>query len=425
MTDPTHNLEIYLVGGAVRDQLLGLEVKDRDWVVVGATPEEMIKRGFKSVGKDFPVFLHPGTGEEYALARSERKTARGYHGFEFVSDPTITLEQDLKRRDLTINAVARDPAGKIIDPWGGVVDLRQRRIRHVSRAFSEDPVRVLRVARFAARYKNRGFTVDRETVALMQEMVDQGEVDALTPERVWQETEQALKQKNCATFFEELRRCRALKGIMPEVDALFGVPQTAKYHPEIDTGKHILLSLEAAQKITGNPLILFAVLVHDLGKALTPKAELPAHRKHEERGIEPVNRLCDRLRVPKKYRLLALKVCQNHLLCHRIATLRASTILKLLERLDGFRNPDVVSQFTVCCTADMRGRTGFETVEYEQAELVEECYLAAQSVDTGNIAAQYTDGNKIRNAIRQQRVRAIKQAKTEYLARRRPRVDAG
>ncbi len=420
MTDPAQNLETYLVGGAVRDQIMGFEVKDRDWVVVGATAKKMLKLGFKQVGKNFPVFLHPSTGEEYALARAERKTAKGYHGFEFDSHCQITLQQDLQRRDLTINAMAMDRQGNLIDPFGGQRDIKEKIIRHVSDAFKEDPVRVLRVARFAARYAGKGYRVAADTQAMMVDMVDNGEVDALVAERVWQEMHASLQEKHCAVFFRELRNCGALEKILPEIDALFGVPQTEKYHPEIDTGIHILMSLDAADRLTDNPINLFAVLVHDLGKALTPVSELPSHRGHEKRGLKPIKQLCERLNVPSQYRSFALKVCEFHLHCHRIGQLKATTVMRLLEKFDGFRKPELIDGFALCCLADKQGRSGHEQENHDQMNLLLEYHRAALAVDGGKVANQVrqqanagnnTDakitGAKIKAAIRKQRIAAI------------------
>ena len=411
MTILTNNLEVYLVGGAVRDELMGHKVKDRDWVVTGATPEEMIERGFRPVGKDFPVFLHPETHEEYALARTERKTAPGYHGFEFCSDPSVTLEQDLMRRDLTINAIAQDQSGVLIDPYGGQQDLEAHVLRHVSPAFAEDPVRILRVARFAARFSTQNFEVADETIALMQSMVGAGEANALVSERVWQEMDKALGHKGFRRFIEVLREADALAVVLPEVEALFGVPQPSKYHPEIDSGLHTLMVLDAAAVLHANRKEMFAALVHDLGKALTPVDLLPAHRGHEQHGKLPVNSLCDRLKVPAAYRKLALKVCENHLLMHRIHELKPVTVLNLLEALDGFRNPGEVRAFVTCCTADMRGRLGNERDPYPQAERLFQYLSAAASVDSGEIAAQASgpkgDGERIKHGVRQARIAAI------------------
>ena len=413
MADPANGLNVYLVGGAVRDELLGLPVKDRDWVVVGSTPGEMESKGFRPVGRDFPVFLHPRTGEEYALARTERKTGEGYHGFAFHASVDVTLEEDLCRRDLTINAMARDPAGGLVDPHGGQADLDARLLRHVSGAFSEDPVRVLRVARFAARFGAAGFRVADGTMALMKGMVDAGEVNALVPERVWQELSMALVQPGAARFVSTLRDCGVLAVILPEVDALFGVPQPPRYHPEIDTGLHTLLSLDAADCLGLDGPERFAVLVHDLGKALTPQEEWPRHIGHERRGLEPIDGLCERLRVPKSWRRLARAVCEFHLMLHRVATLRPATVLRMLEGLDAFRRPEIVEPFIRCCIADLRGRTGNEQADYPQADILRR-YLQAAAVDTGAVAAQCmsTGGTsgKIAEAIREARVGAMRRA---------------
>ncbi|WP_424948489.1 multifunctional CCA addition/repair protein [Candidatus Spongiihabitans sp.] len=422
-------METYLVGGAVRDQIMGFERKDRDWVVVGASVQKMLKLGFKQVGKNFPVFLHPASGEEYALARAERKTAKGYHGFEFDSHPDITLRQDLQRRDLTMNAMAMDRQGNLIDPFGGQRDIKEKLIRHVSDAFKEDPVRVLRVARFAARYAGEGYRVAADTQAMMADMVDNGEVDALVAERVWQEMHASLQEKHCAVFFRELRACGALGKILPEIDALFGVPQTEKYHPEIDTGIHILMSLDAADRLTDNPMNLFAVLLHDLGKALTPMSELPSHRGHEKRGLKPIKQLCERLNVPSQYRSFALKVCEFHLHCHRIGQLKASTVMRLLEKFDGFRKPQLIDGFALCCLADKRGRSGRENDDAAQMDLLLDYHRAALAVDGGKVANEVAQaggdasdkkitGAKIKAAIRKQRIAAIAKVKARTASER-------
>src|SRR5690606_19207603 len=345
-------MEIYEVGGAVRDALLGRRVRERDWLVVGARPEEMRALGFKQVGKDFPVFLHPETGEEYALARTERKIAPGYAGFTFDTSPTITVEQDLERRDLTINAMARDRSGRLVDPWGGYRDLEQRKLRHVSDAFREDPVRVLRAARFAADLHELGFRIVDETMALMREMVDCGEVDALRPERVWKETEKALVTSRPDVFIAVLRNCGALAKVFPEVDALFGVPQPASWHPEIDTGVHVMMALRMAARLSDDPAVRFAVLTHDLGKATTPAHVLPSHHGHEERSVELAEALCARLPVPRAFRDLALHVARYHGLSHRAQELRPSTVLKLIMSVDGLRKPRRFESFLLACEAD-------------------------------------------------------------------------
>lgn len=419
MKDPVDNLEVYLVGGAVRDQLLGLPVQDRDWVVVGSSAARMLELGFKAVGDDFPVFLHPHSGEQYALARQERKIAQGYRGFDIISDPTISLEQDLQRRDLTINAVAMDAHGNLIDPFGGVRDVESRTLQHVSEAFSEDPVRILRVARFAARFGAMGFSVHPSTRELMVRMVENGEVDALQPQRVWQELHGALQVPGSARFIIELRRCGALAKILPEVDALFGIPQPAKYHPEIDTGTHILLALDAAHKLCDDPRVIFAVLTHDLGKALTPKHLLPKHHGHEKSGLKPLDALCKRLHAPHKYHKLARQVCEYHLHHHRMAELNPAKVLDVLQQLDAFRQPDTVQCFSLCCTADLRGRTGMQELDCPQAELFRKYHHAALAVDSAAAVAQCDDGKHIQQVIRDQRIAAIAAVKkqTQYASR--------
>ena len=411
MGDAADNLTVYLVGGAVRDRLLGLDVHDRDWVVVGATPAQMIARGFKPVGDDFPVFLHPHSGEQYALARRERKTAKGHKGFDIISDPTITLEQDLKRRDLTVNAIAEDSHGRLIDPFGGVRDIERRQLRHISTAFAEDPLRVLRAARFAAALDSLAFAINPATCALMKQMVDAGEVDALQPERVWRELQIALTLSATSRFVRELRDCGALAKVLPEVDALFGVPQPAQHHPEIDTGEHVLLALDAAHRIGGDERVVFAVLAHDLGKACTPRREWPAHRGHEKTGLAKVRAMCERLRAPREYLEFALRVCEFHLHHHRLLELKPATVLKLLERLDAFRKPDNVRLFLQSCAADLRGRKGMHNVDCPQGELLLRCYDAARAVDAAVIAAQNDGGENIKRAIRNERIRAIAEVK--------------
>jgi len=400
-------MKVYLVGGAVRDKLLGLAVKDRDYVVVGATPEEMVTQGFKPVGADFPVFLHPQTKAEYALARTERKSGRGYKGFTVYAAPDVTLEEDLQRRDLTINAMAEDEAGNLIDPFHGADDLRAGKLRHVSAAFGEDPVRVLRVARFAARFKNRGFHVAEETYALMRQMVASGEVDHLVAERVWAEFERALGEATPSTFIEVLRACGALARLFPEIDALFGVPQPPEHHPEIDTGVHTLLVLEAAAHLSPDPCVRFAALTHDLGKGTTPKAELPKHIAHEERGAGLVRGLCQRLRAPNEYRDLAVLVARYHLHCHRALELRPSTLLETLEALDAFRRPERVEKFLSACEADFRGRPGYEDRPYPQPAVFRRAFEAARGVDSAAIAVA-NPGNDIGEKIRQARIDAVK-----------------
>lgn len=402
-------MEVYEVGGAVRDALLGRNVAERDWVVVGATPEELLRRGYRPVGKDFPVFLHPETGEEYALARTERKTGPGYAGFRFDTSPTITLEQDLERRDLTINAMARAGDGRIVDPWGGRRDLAERRLRHVSDAFREDPVRVLRTARFAAVFAGLGFSVAPETERLMAEMVRSGEVDALTPERVWKETVRALQTQWPDVYFEVLRECGALERVFPEVDALFGVPQPPRWHPEVDTGVHVMKALRMAASLSGEPTVGFAVLTHDLGKATTPADELPRHRGHEERSVELLEALCTRLPVPRAYRELALHVARFHGLVHRCDTLRPATVLKIITSVDGLRRPERFENFLAACEADARGREGLESRAYPQAARLREARDAALAVDARELAERGFAGKGLGAELRRLRIEAIRE----------------
>ncbi|WP_349675739.1 MULTISPECIES: multifunctional CCA addition/repair protein [unclassified Thiothrix] len=405
-----NELKTYLVGGAVRDQLLGLPVKDRDWVVTGATPADLLQRGFKPVGNDFPVFLHPQTSEEYALARTERKTAKGYHGFQFHTAPEVTLTEDLARRDLTINALAQDADGQVIDPFGGQADLQARVLRHVSPAFSEDPVRILRVARFAARFATLGFTVADETRQLMQTMVAAGEVDALVPERVWQETGRALSEPVPARFFEVLRECGALRILFPELDRLFGVPQPPQHHPEIDCGIHTLLVLQQAVQLSTDPEVRFAALCHDFGKGLTPPDILPSHHGHEPVSRQLTTELCQRLRVPNRFRELAEHVAEYHGHIHKARELRPQTILKVLEATDAFRKPARFAQLLLACEADSRGRSGFENRPYPQADIFRQALAACLQVDVTTIVQQGFKGMQIREETHRQRVHAIKQA---------------
>jgi len=400
-------MEVYLVGGAVRDELLGVPVKERDWVVVGATPAELERRGFRPVGRDFPVFLHPQTREEYALARTERKTGPGYRGFEVHCAPEVTLEEDLGRRDLTINAMARDRDGRLVDPYGGLSDLEERRLRHVSAAFTEDPVRILRVARFAARFAGLGFTVARETNDLMREMVAAGEVDALVPERVWQETHRALAEPRPDAFLEVLRGCGALARIYPEIDALWGVPQPERWHPEVDTGEHMLRVMRQAARLTDNPRVRFAALMHDLGKGMTPPELWPRHIGHEERGATLVRRLSERLRIPTDFRHLAELTARWHGLAHRALELRPATILQLLEHCDAFRRPERFREFLVACEADFRGRPGWEARPYPEAELLASALDAASDVSVGADERRGLDGEQIGALLRRKRVTAI------------------
>lgn len=405
-------MRTYLVGGAIRDELLGLAAGDRDFVVVGGSAQAMLDAGFRQVGRDFPVFLHPDTGEEHALARTERKSGSGYTGFVVHASPEVTLEEDLARRDFTINAIARDEAtGAILDPFGGVRDIEQRVLRHVGPAFVEDPLRVLRAARFMARFVPLGFRIAPETLELMREMVEGGELAALTPERVWQELARALRSESPAAFLRTLRECGALAALLPEVDALYGVPQRAEYHPEVDTGVHIELVCDMAARLApGDDVIGFAALVHDLGKALTPEAELPRHLMHEQRGIGPLRALCDRLKVPNEHRQLAEAACREHLNVHRLFELKDATVLKLLERCDAFRKPSRVAQLATVCEADKRGRAGLADEAYPQGPELQRLFAAACAVRAADIA-QGLHGPAVGEALRKARVRAITQAR--------------
>jgi tRNA nucleotidyltransferase (CCA-adding enzyme) len=375
-------MKTYLVGGAVRDQLLKLPVKDRDWVVVGASPDELIEKGYSQVGSDFPVFLHPQSKEEYALARTERKSAAGHKGFEVHYAKEVTLEEDLMRRDLTINAIAQAPNGDLIDPYNGLADIENKVLRHVSNAFIEDPLRVLRVARFAARFAHLGFAVAPETLALMEQISNSGELKLLSSERVWREVSLALKADTPAKFIKTLRDCGALKIILPEVDALFGVPQPVKYHPEIDTGLHILLSLEQAALLTPDPIIRYAVLVHDVGKGITDPEKWPSHSGHEKMGVGLLKTINTRLKVPNEYAQLAAVVCEYHTLLHRVTELSPATLLLLLESADAIRRPERFEKFILACEADARGRTGLETRDYPQHRYLSLAKDAVAKVDS-------------------------------------------
>jgi tRNA nucleotidyltransferase (CCA-adding enzyme) len=405
-------MNIYAVGGAIRDELLGVPVQDRDYVVVGATPEQMVSQGYRPVGKDFPVFLHPQTHEEYALARTERKTAAGYHGFQFFYAPDVTLEEDLARRDLTINAMAREVrpdgvlTGPVIDPFNGQADLQARVFRHVSDAFLEDPVRILRVARFAARFTD--FTVAPETMTLMRKMVEAGEVNALVAERVWQEVSRGLMEKRPSRMFEVLRECGALARILPEIDALYGVPQRADYHPEVDTGVHVMMVVDHAAAQGYALAVRFAALTHDLGKATTPEDVLPRHIGHEGRSVDLLKPLCERLRVPNECRDLALLVAREHGNIHRVMETGAAGVVRLLERCDAIRKPGRFAEALQACESDARGRLGFEARGYPQAERLRVALVAARAVDAGAIAKGVGDRPElIREAVQRERVRVV------------------
>jgi tRNA nucleotidyltransferase (CCA-adding enzyme) len=409
----TEGLNCYEVGGAVRDRLLGVEAPDRDFVVVGSSPEEMVDRGFRPVGRDFPVFIHPDSGEEYALARSERKSGRGYHGFVFYTGQDVSLAQDLARRDLTVNAMAVDADGLLIDPYNGRLDLQRGILRHITDAFREDPVRVLRLARFAARFPD--FRIADETLALCRQMVADGEVSHLVPERVWQEMSKALMTATPSRFFEVLREVHALKVILPEVDGLFGVPQPAKYHPEIDTGRHTLMVLDQAARVDAELPVRFACLVHDLGKGLTPAEHWPSHRGHEKSGLAPIAEVCRRLAVPNDCRELALLVGEFHLHAHRALTLKPATVLKLFQRLDLFRRCERLESFLLACQCDQRGRLGLEDDPYPQADYLRQAAQAAQAVTAEEFVAQGLTGKNIAKAMDKERIHCITKVKQEFL----------
>ncbi|AWW34496.1 multifunctional CCA addition/repair protein [Mannheimia varigena] len=408
-------MDIYLVGGAVRDQLLGLPVKDRDFLVVGATSEQLLAQGFQQVGADFPVFLHPETKEEYALARQERKQGKGYNGFICDFSPTVTLEQDLIRRDLTINAIAQDKTGKIFDPYGGVQDLENRILRHISPAFSEDPLRVLRVARFAARFHTFGFTIADETLAIMQELSSSGELESLTAERIWLETEKAFQEESPQIYFEVLRKVGALKVLFPEFDKLFGVPQPPQHHPEIDSGVHTLMVIEQAKRLAKNAenptALLFSALCHDLGKGLSPSDILPHHYGHEVKGIQPTRNLTNRLKTPTEVKDFALLVTEYHTHCHKMAELRPETVIKLFNALDVWRKPKRFFDFLLACEADAKGRLGFENRDYSQAELAKSYYYAAMEVDVQQVIQDGFEKQAIREELNKRRIYTIKRIK--------------
>ena len=413
-------MKVYLVGGAVRDQLLDLPVKDRDWIVVGSDPATLLSLGYQQVGKDFPVFLNPKTKEEYALARTERKSSAGYTGFICDFSPTITLEQDLIRRDLTINAMAQSEDGEIIDPYGGKQDLENRILRHISRAFSEDPLRVLRVARFAARYHYLGFKIASETLSLMAELAQSEELQHLTAERVWLETEKALNEKNPEIYFETLHKTGALKGLFSEIDALYGVPNPVKHHPEVDSFIHTMLVLKQAVNLTENNPILnksavrFAAICHDLGKALTPQNILPHHYGHEQAGIKPTRSLCKRLKVSSYFQELAELTCEFHTHIHKAFELRAETVITLFNRFDVWRKPQRFQEFLQVCLADTRGRTGFENKDYPQIDYINQLLQAANEVDVQQVIADGFEKQEIRNELTKRRILAVKQTKANY-----------
>jgi tRNA nucleotidyltransferase (CCA-adding enzyme) len=405
----------YLVGGAVRDALLNLPVKDKDWVVVGASPAEMLALGFQQVGRDFPVFLHPDTQQEYALARTERKNGSGYTGFVCYAAPDVTLEQDLQRRDLTINAIAQDDEGRYYDPYNGRADIEQRQLRHVSAAFNEDPLRVLRVARFAARFAHLGFVIAGETLALMRSMAESGELSALTPERVWKETEKALETRTPQVYFQVLRDCGALAVLFPELDNLYGVPAPAKWHPEIDTGVHTLMTLAIAAELSDEVDVRFATLFHDVGKALTPPEKWPSHHGHGPAGVPLVEQLCQRLRVPNAIRDLALLVTEFHDLVHTVERQSPETLVALFDRIDAWRKPHRVEQIALTSEADARGRTGFENNAYPQGDYLRKAFAIVQNVSTKDVVAAGYKGVEVREELTRRRIAALAAWRAEPL----------
>ncbi|MDO6506014.1 multifunctional CCA addition/repair protein [Colwellia sp. 4_MG-2023] len=411
-------LDIYLVGGAVRDQLLNRPIKDYDYLVVGATVEQMLSLGFHQVGKDFPVFLHPKTKEEYALARTERKQGQGYTGFACYAEPDVTIEQDLLRRDLTVNAMARNACGDIVDPYNGQHDLKNRILRHVSEAFIEDPLRVLRVARFAARYHEFGFTVADETMRLMQKISESGELTSLPAERVWQEMQRSLAEDHPEVFFNVLRDCKALSVLWPDLDKLWGIPNPAKWHPEICSGIHTMMVLQQAVLLTKNnenkTAIRFAALCHDLGKGVTVSELWPSHKGHEKSGLPLVEDIANKLRVPTYYKQLALKVCEHHLHCHKAFQLKASTLLKIFDQLDVWRKPKEFDDFIIACKSDFLGRLNFEDRSYPQAEYLKETMLSALQVNAKTFVEQGLKGIAIKEAMANARLTAIKAVKNKY-----------
>lgn len=402
-------MDVYLVGGAVRDQLLGIPVHDKDWVVVGSSPEKMLANRYQAVGKDFPVFLHPESHEEYALARTERKSGHGYTGFECHFAADVTIEDDLLRRDLTINAMAQHKDGRIVDPYGGQHDLNNKVLRHVSNAFVEDPLRVLRVARFAAKLASLGFTVADETLKLMSKIAQSGELEHLTPERVWQEWYKSLNTDRPDVFLEVLRQCGALEVVLPELDALFGVPQPEQWHPEIDTGIHTLMVARQGANLSQDPVIRFSAQVHDLGKGVTPKEEWPSHKMHCHTGLNIIKKLCERIKIPNEFRETALVVCEHHTNVHRAEELRAKTKLKILNKLDVWRKPERLAQLLICCEADHRGRLGLEDKPYPQSKLFNQAYQAALQADVQKVIQDGFQGKEIREELDKRRLRFIQE----------------
>ncbi|UVW34539.1 multifunctional CCA addition/repair protein [SAR92 clade bacterium H455] len=407
-------MKIYRVGGAVRDKLLNYFSDENDWLVVGATPEKMVELGYLPVGNDFPVFIKPDTSEEYALARTERKSGHGYGGFTFHAAADVSLEEDLVRRDLTINAMAEDEDGQLYDPYQGQADLEKKILRHVSDAFTEDPLRVLRVARFAARYHHLGFTIAPETMELMSAIASSGELDYLVAERVWKETERALGERSPDVYIDILRQCGALDVLFPEVSRLFGVPQRADYHPEIDTGIHTLMALQQSVRLSDSSKIRFAVLVHDLGKGITPDHVLPSHRGHEARGVSLVNDVCDRFKVPNDVRQLALVVTEYHLMCHKALELKAETIVNLLKGVGALKSRDRLEDFILCCEADARGRTGFEDREYPSSAYLRAALDGISNVSVADLVEAGLDGAEIGRQLHLRRTARMTEIKQQY-----------
>ncbi|MDB9805056.1 multifunctional CCA addition/repair protein [Porticoccaceae bacterium] len=407
-------MKIYRVGGAVRDKLLNYFSDENDWLVVGATPEKMVELGYLPVGNDFPVFIKPDTGEEYALARTERKSGHGYGGFTFHAAADVSLEEDLVRRDLTINAMAEDDDGQLYDPYQGQADLDKKILRHVSEAFTEDPLRVLRVARFAARYHHLGFTIAPETMALMTAIASSGELDYLVAERVWKETERALGERSPDIYIEVLRQCGALDVLFPEVSRLFGVPQRADYHPEIDTGIHTLMALQQSVRLSRSSKIRFAVLVHDLGKGITPDHVLPSHRGHEARGVPLVNDVCDRFKVPNDVRQLALVVTEYHLMCHKAQELKPETIVNLLKGVGALKSRDRLEDFILCCEADARGRTGFEDRAYPSSDYLRAALDGISNISVADLVEAGVDGAEIGRQLHLRRTARMSEIKQHY-----------
>ena len=397
-------MHIYKVGGAVRDQLLGISGSDRDYVVVGAKAQDLLDRGFKQVGKDFPVFLHPETGEEYALARTERKSGHGHDGFVFDFNPEVTLEEDLRRRDLTINAIAEDEDGDLIDPWGGLTALRLRLLRHVSPAFAEDPLRVLRTARFAARFYHLGFIIAPETLTLMRDMAESGELDSLTPGRIWQELEKALNTLNPEVFITVLRRCGALKAVFPEIDALYGVPWPKRWHPEIDSGVHTCMTLSRVSLESRNPVVRFAMLCHDLGKGRTPISEWPHHHEHNKLGLEPLRRLCKRINVPVEYSSFAEMVVYYHSFMHHVYRGGPEGVVDLLDKLDAWRRPWRIKPWVLCCKCDFLGRLGFENRPFPRADYFLGMFSLCATVKADEFVKQGFKGKEIGEQMRKRRI---------------------